>query len=119
MFKKKKKNLNTSADLQLRILWEQCLDVSNNLNKTVRTIIIKKEVIEIYPNGADKDKAIKDYEFEQRHLLALIGEYDDLRNQIDNLIKKTKEERYTTIDWHTPKTSHERIEQIYKITKGM
>ena len=42
-----------------------------------------------------------------------------LRNQIDNLIKKTKEERYTTIDWHTPQTSHEKIELIYKIAKGM
>lgn len=119
MFKKKKKDLNTPADLQLKILWERHLDVSNNINTSIRNIIVKKGVIEIYPNGADKDKAIKDCEFEQRHLLALIGEYDDLRNQIDNLIKKTREERNTTISWRTPKTSHERIEQIYKIAKGM
>lgn len=116
---KKKKDPSTPADLQLQNLWEQHLSISNYLNKSVRKIIVKKEVIAIYPNGADKEKAIKDYELEQQHLLALIGEYDDLRNQIDNLIKKTKEERYTTIDWHTPQTSHERIELIYKIAKGM
>lgn len=116
---KKKKDPNTLADLRLKNLWEQYLDVSNYLNKTVRDIIVKKEVIEIYPEGADKDEAIKDYEFEQQHLIALIGEYDDLRNQIDNFIKTTKERRETTITWYTPQTSHERIETIYKIVKGM
>lgn len=119
MFKRKQKDKNTPADLRLRNLWKQYLDVLNYLDNTVRKIIIKKEVIEIYPNGVDKDKAIKDYKFEQQHLLTLIAEYDDLRNQIDNLIRKTKEERETTIDWHTPQTSHERIEAIYRITKGM
>lgn len=116
---KKKKDLNTPADRRLKTLYEQFLDVSNYLNKSVRQVIVKKEIIEIYPEGADKDKAIEDYKFEQQHLLALIGEYDDLRNQVGNLIKTTKEKRNTTITWHTPQTSHERIEQIYKIAKGM
>ena len=84
MFKRKQKEKNTLADLQLRTLWEQHLDVSNYLNKVVRKIITKKEIIEIYPDGADKDEAIKDYKFEQQHLLTLMAEYDDLRNQIDN-----------------------------------
>lgn len=56
----------------------------------------------------DKKQAIKDYHFEQQHLLALIGKYD-------NFIKNNKEERYTTAHWDTPRTS----EVIYKITKGM
>lgn len=119
MFKKKKKNADTPADLRLRNLWKQYLDVLNYLDNTVRKIIVKKEVIEIYPNGVDKDKAIKDYKFEQQHLLTLIAEYDDLRNQIVNFIKNNKEERYTTAHWEIPRTSHETIETICKITKGM
>lgn len=42
MFKRKQKEKNTLADLQLRTLWEQHLDVSNYLNKVVRKIITKK-----------------------------------------------------------------------------
>lgn len=116
---KKKKDPDTPADLRLRVLWEQHLNISCYLKEVVGKIITKKEIIEIYPEGADKDKAIKDLKFEQQHLLTLMAEYDDLRNQIDNLIKKTKEERETTIAWRTPLTSHERIERIYEITKGM
>ena len=63
---------------------------------TIRKVIVKEEVIKIYPDGADKDAAIKDYHFEQQHLLALIRKYDDLRDQIGNFIKNNKEERHTT-----------------------
>lgn len=119
MFKKKNKDLNTPADLQLKRLYEPFHKVEKEIYATIREVIVKEEVIKIYPDGADKDKAIKDYHFEQRHLLALIGEYDDLRNQIDNFIKNTKEERKTTSHWSTPMTSHKTIETIYKITKGM
>lgn len=121
MFKKKKKDkdLDTPADLQLKMLYEPFYDVEKRLNSTIREVIVKKEVIKIYPNGADKDEAIKNYHFEQQHLLALIGEYDDLRNQIDNFIKNNKEERKTTMYLSVPMTSHKKVETIYKITKGM
>lgn len=119
MFRKKNKSLDTPADLRLKELYYPLINLREKFDLTVRNIIIKKEVIKIYPNGADKDKAIKDYKFEQQHLIAIIGEYDDLRNQIDNFIKKNKEERKITAHWTTPETSHERIETIYKIAKGM
>ena len=116
---KKKKDLNTPADLQLKKLYYPLIDLQDEFDLTVRKVITKKEVIEIYPDGADKDKAIKDYKFEQQHFIALIGKYDDLKNQIDNFIKNNKEERKITAHWDMPETSHERIEQIYKTTKGM
>lgn len=119
MFRKKNKSLDTPADLQLKSLYYPLIDLRDEFDLTVRRVITKKEVIKIYPKGADKDKAIKDYHFEQQHLLALIGKYDDLRNQIDNFIKNNKEERKITAHWTTPETSHKRIEMIYKITKGM
>lgn len=119
MFKKKKKDLDTPADFQLKRLYEPFYDVVKEIYVTIREVIVKEEVIKIYPDGTDKDKAIKDYHFEQQHLLALIGEYDDLRNQIDNFIKNNKEERKTTMRWNTPVTSHKKVETIYKITRMM
>lgn len=119
MFKKKKQSLDTPADLQLKELYYPFINLCDKFYSTIRKVIVKEEVIKIYPDGADKDKAIKDYHFEQRHLLALIGEYDDLRTQIGNFIKNNKEERHTTAHWDIPRTSHETIETIYKITKGM
>lgn len=119
MFKKKKQSLDTPADLQLKELYYPFIDLRDEFHSTIRQVIVKKEVIEIYPDGADKKQAIKDYHFEQQYLLALIGKYDDLRNQISNFIKNNKEERYTTAHWDIPRTSHETIEAIYKITKGM
>lgn len=119
MFKKKKKNADTPADFQLKELYYPFIDLRDEFYSTIRKVIVKEEVIKIYPDGDDKDAAIKDYHFEQQHLLALIGKYDDLRNQISNFIKNNKEERYTTVHWEIPRTSHEAIEAIYKITKGM
>lgn len=119
MFKKKKKNADTSADFQLKELYYPFIDLRDEFHSTIRQVIVKEEVIKIYPDGDDKDAAIKDYHFEQQHLLALIGEYDDLKNQIDNFIKNNKEERHTTAHWEIPRTSHEAVEAIYKITKGM
>lgn len=120
MFKKKKEIIkDTIEDMRLNQLRVQIADISYNMYKTIEDIIVKQGVINLYLDGADKDKAIKDYRFKQRQLLALIGEYDDLRNQIDNYMKKTKEKRKTTLDYKLHVTSHERIEQIYKATKGM
>lgn len=119
MFKKKKKNADTPADFQLKELYYPFIDLRDEFYSTIRKVIVKEEVIKIYPDGADKDEAIKDYHFEQQYLLALIGKYDDLRNQISNFIKNNKEERHTTAHWEIPRTSHETIEAIYKRTKGM
>ena len=119
MFKKKKQSLDTPADLQLKELYYPFIDLRDEFYSTIRKVIVKEEVIKIYPDGADKDQAIKDYRFEQQYLLALIGKYDDLRDQISNFIKNNKEKRYTTAHWEIPRASHETIETIYKITKGI
>ncbi len=119
MFKKKKeKTKDTIAVMQLKKLENQFLDISWDLSKAVESIIIKQGVISLYLDGADKEKAIKDCHYAKSYLLALIGKYDDLRNQIKEFVEKTKEKRKTTLDYKVPVTSHERIEQIYKIKVG-
>lgn len=72
MFKKKKeKTKDTIADMQLKKLENQFLDISWDLSKAVESIIIKQGVISLYLNGADKEKAIKDCHYTKSYLLAL------------------------------------------------
>ena len=59
MFKKKKQSLDTPADLQLKELYYPFIDLRDEFHSTIRQVIVKKEVIEIYPNGADKNKLLK------------------------------------------------------------
>ena len=118
MFKKKKKNADTSADLQLKELYYPFTDLRDEFRATIKKIIRKKEIIAFYPNGADKDKAIKDYRFEQQHLLALIGKYDYLREEINNFLDNNKETRRTTVGYgRITQSSHDKIEIIYDIIK--
>lgn len=92
------------------------IQVTNYMSDIVKDIIIKKGVIDLYPDGADKDKAIKNLELAKRHLLCLIGEYDDLRNQISNDIEKYAGRLKNK--YKVPCESHEKIERIYKIYKN-
>ena len=48
-----------------------------------------------------------------------IGKYDDIRNQINSYMIETKDKRISTLNYRMPKTSHERIEQIYESIKGV
>ncbi len=59
MFKKKKKDLNTPADLQLKILWERHLDVSNNINTSIRNIIVKKKSLKSIQMEQIRTKLLK------------------------------------------------------------
>ena len=89
------------------------VQVTNYMSDVVKDIIIKKGVIDLYPDGADKDKAVENLEFAKRHLLCLIGEYDDLRNQISNDIEKYAGRLKNK--YKVPCDSHERVETTYKV----
>lgn len=118
MFKKKNRDMETSADITLRAINNQVVEAYDRLKETVKRNVVKKEVIDIYPDGEDKEKAIKEYNFEQKCLLKDIAYYDDMRNKFNTFLNN-KFERKVTAHWKPWKTSHEVVECVYKITKGM
>lgn len=118
MFKKKKNYADTSADFQLKELYALLSVLEDEFRATIKKIIRKKEIIAFYPNGADKDKAIRAYHFEQQYLLILVGKYDYLREEINNFLDNNKETRRTTAGYgRITQSSHDKIEIIYDIIK--
>lgn len=119
MFKKKKdKDLDTPADLRLKELYALLSVLEDEFSSTIKKIIRKKEIIAFYPNGTDKDEAIRAYHFEQQYLLILVGKYDYLKDEINNFLDNNKEVRRTTAEYgRITQSSHDKIEIIYEIIK--
>ena len=70
-------------------------------------------VIDLYPDGADRKKAVSDAEKAKQSLLVAIGAYDTARMEYNDYVEKNAEK----FDSHKEKwttTSHEIIEWAYK-----
>lgn len=119
MFKKKKdKDLDTPADLRLKELYVLLSVLEDEFSSIIKKIIRKKEIIAFYPNGVDKDKAIKAYHFAQQYLLILVRKYDYLKDEINNFLDNNKEVRRTTAGYgRITQSSHDKIEIIYDMIK--
>lgn len=60
------------------------------MDKT-REVITRKAVIDLYPDGADRNAAIKECEEAKHSLLCAIGAYDTARMEYNNYISKNAE----------------------------
>ena len=111
MFKKKKPvNLyEKCADEHLYQVWEE----RDRLRAKATQVITRLGVIDLYPEGADRKKAVSDAGEAKYSLLVAIGAYDTARMEYNNYIKK-----YAQMfdnpkkEWTT--TSHEIIEWAYR-----
>ena len=114
MFGKKKVEIrDTSADLLVKKLANEITEASCRISERVAKVIFRNGVIELYPEGADKEKAKADAEKSKQSLLSAIAIYDDLANQYERAI--AKEDRKTTIDYRSRlMTSHEIVEKDYE-----
>lgn len=92
MFKKKNKIQKSGADYTVDHLWEELSEHSFNLRRRVEDAYIKNLAVAIYPEGADKCKALTDLDKAQELVLASIAHYDTTRNQCVNFLKDHKEE---------------------------
>lgn len=112
MFGKKKKPFNSyekRADDALYEVWE----ARDRLTVKAKQVITRLGVINLYPDGADREKAVSDAEEAKRTLIADIGEYDTARMEYNNYIKKYAEKFDSPKrEWTT--TSHEIIEWAYQ-----
>ena len=112
MFGKKKKPFNpyeNRVDDLIHIVWEE----RDRLTAKAKQVITRLGVINLYPDGADRKKAVSDAEEAKRALIVAIGEYDTARMEYNNYIKKYAEMFDSPKrEWTT--TSHEIIEWTYQ-----
>ena len=112
MFSKKKKPFNpyeNRVDDLIHEVWEEC----DRLTVKTKQVITRLGVINLYPDGADRKKAISDAEEAKQSLLVAIGAYDTARMEYNNYIKKYAEKFDSPKrEWTT--TSHEIIEWTYQ-----
>ena len=114
MFKKKAKILDTATDLRIKALVNQITNEKWALISDVEKCIIRNGVIALYPDGADKDEAIKDAEYAKHSLLCRIGAYDGLMRDYDEASAKPNG-RCTTTGWRNNfGKSHELVEIAYR-----
>lgn len=113
----KRKNANptpTWLDKKIYELNDEWWEAWHRIEDCVDKVIIKNGVIDLYPEGADKKKAIEDAETAKYGLLCAIGAYDDIKRQYNEALKE-QGERITTIDYKAHiLTSHEIIEKHYE-----
>lgn len=114
MFKKKVKILDTAIDLRIKALVNQIADKNWALISDVEKCIIRNGVIALYPDGADKDKVIKDAEYAKHSLLCRIGAYDRLMRDYDEALAKPNGRRTTTGWRNNFSKSHELVEITYR-----
>lgn len=112
MFGKKKKPFNPyekRADDELYEVW----GTRDRLYEKTKQVITRVGVINLYPDGADRKKAVFDAEEAKHALLVAIGAYDTACMEYNNYIKKYAEKFDNhKEEWTT--TSHEIIERAYK-----
>lgn len=80
----------TPADRQRERLLLDYFAAETNLEEKAKAAIVRKGVIDLYPDGPDKDRAIKDFEAAQHSLLCAIGTVDGLRNDMRSYIARTR-----------------------------
>jgi len=115
LFKKKStKPTSTFQDKKLYELQEDRLTAYRRLQERAEKVIICNGAIDLYPEGADKEKAKRDAEKAKYSLLCAIGVYDDLVNQYQRAFDEPYERVTTTYYGRECATSHEIIEKTYK-----
>lgn len=89
-------------------------DAKCRLMAAAEKVIIANGVIDLYPEGADKVRAIEDAEARKHSLLCAIGAYDGRMQEYNELLKR-EGARETTVGWFNEfSTSHEIIETVYR-----
>lgn len=112
----KKNKQPTFYDIELE---EKFFDFQNayiRLKKATETVIIKKNVIDLYPEGADKAVANTSFKTAQNELICAIGHYDSTRADSQEYYQEHDKNNFYK-DWSaicSLKTSHALIEEIYE-----
>lgn len=110
--KKKEKKFNPYENRADELLYEVWEERDRVYEKTTQ-VITRLGVIDLYPEGADRKKAVSDAEKAKQSLLVAIGAYDTARMEYNDYIKKSVEKFDSPKkEWTT--TSHEIVEWAYR-----
>lgn len=115
--KKHQKQEWSQADLERQRLLCDYFKAENQLEKQVEEVIVRKGVIDLYPDGLDKDLAVKDFEAAQRSLISAICAMDSRRNEEKSFIEDHEKDFVVTAQWEVPSlniSSHAVIERVYR-----
>lgn len=113
MFKKKNKEPNYQAERyeSLRI---ELTRAQTELADAVCAVIIKRDVLDLYPEGPDKEQAKEDLAKTQRSLICHVGAYDARRQETIEYYKKNYEALSLYPSPESRWTSHDVVEWAYK-----
>lgn len=112
MFGKKRQPFNPYEDRADELLYKVWEERDRVYEKTTK-VITRLGVIDLYPEGADRKKAVSDAEKAKQSLLVAIRAYDTVRVEYNDYVKKNTEKfNSPKQEWTT--TSHEIVEWAYR-----
>lgn len=100
---------------QYESLIDEYLSASQSLNAVVPLVAIRRDVISLYPDGADRRSAENDFANAQHRLLCIIGAVDgrlaDMNQYYEAHCDILQKNHYKAPNCYTK--SHELVEQAY------
>jgi len=114
MFGKKKETVQeTALDKKIREAFKVIHESRDNLESKVIDVIRRNGVVALYPEGADKAKAIIDAEQAKHYMINAIAQYDEAIRELD-VVLAMEGERNITSEWFNHFfNSHEIVENVY------
>lgn len=112
----KEENVNKYYDEKYTEYVRLFKDAQENVRGGVENVLTKKLAIEVYPEGADKERAKQDLEKAQHSLICHVGAMDARRQEMLEYYTKWYE-KLKPFNWRSPYdygTSHETIECAVK-----
>jgi len=111
----KKNKQPTFYDIELEEKFLDFQEAYIRLQKATENVIIKKNVIDLYPEGADKAVANISFKTAQNELICAIGHYDNIRTDSQEYYQEHDKSDFYK-NWSgicSLKTSHTVIEETY------
>lgn len=100
--------IKNAYDEHLKDLYNELADISFDMGNIAHRIYVKNFVIQMFPDGADKNLEIEEVDNLRKKLLRQVAFYDSKRHEIIDYLEINKG-KYNC-EWAHPVTSHQRIE---------
>ena len=108
----KKKIEDTPQDVIVKGLRSECNRLTMRIRECAIHVIVCNNVIDLYPEGADRERAMADAQTAKEMLITTIGEYDNAKNQYHKSLQSIN--RNTTIYYSPMAPSHTLVERVYE-----